>query len=398
MVEWTAWWDSSLIDRLGWALLHSLWQGLIVVVAAQMLLAMLRNRDAASRYLVAYGAFLVLALCPIATFALLEVEQPRPTQVAASPEAYSDSSITTATSTTAGPDEADGTGSERGEAAVTTSPSGQKVPTVVDDPPELELEPQLATQHSGGLSSFDSTAASTPSRWSYRRWLEWLLPCLVAIWLTGVVLLSLRLLICWGCIQRLRCHGTRPVPENLQRTLQQFCERLEIHRSVRFVQTGLVRMPSAVGFLRPVILFPAGMLTGLSPEQLEAVLAHELAHIRRHDYLLNLLQNLVETLLFYHPATWWLSQRVRVEREHCCDDLAVAVVGDHVAYANTIPSQITNWENLEILILENNQISELPNEIYALTELKILNLKNNPIDDTQVQQLRASLPQTTILY
>ena len=79
-----------------------------------------------------------------------------------------------------------------------------------------------------------------------------------------------------------------------------------------------------VGWLRPVILLPASALTGLAPSQLEAVIAHELAHIRRHDYLVNLFQTTVETLLFYHPASWWISRQIRAEREHCCDDVAVS--------------------------------------------------------------------------
>ena len=89
-------------------------------------------------------------------------------------------------------------------------------------------------------------------------------------------------------------------------------------------------MPTVIGWLKPVVLLPASALAGLAPQQLEAILAHELAHIRRHDYLVNLLQTLVETLLFYHPAVWWLSRRIRIERENCCDDLAVSLCGDPV--------------------------------------------------------------------
>src|SRR5262249_62123234 len=90
------------------------------------------------------------------------------------------------------------------------------------------------------------------------------------------------------------------------------------------------------GWLHPVILLPASTLTGLSPGQIESILAHELAHIRRHDYLVNLLQSLVETLLFYHPGVWWVSRRIREERELCCDDLAVGVVGGPVLYAEAL--------------------------------------------------------------
>jgi len=98
----------------------------------------------------------------------------------------------------------------------------------------------------------------------------------------------------------------------------------------------LVEVPTVIGWLRPVILLPASALTGLSAEQLEALLAHELAHIRRYDYLINLLQTTIETLFFYHPAVWWVSAQVRQEREHCCDDLPVAACGDVLTYARAL--------------------------------------------------------------
>src|SRR6185369_12620027 len=90
------------------------------------------------------------------------------------------------------------------------------------------------------------------------------------------------------------------------------------------------------GWMRPAILLPASTLSGLSVAQIEAILAHELAHIRRHDYIVNLLQCVIETLLFYHPAVWWVSRRVRDERELCCDDMAVQAVGDRVGYARAL--------------------------------------------------------------
>ena len=93
--------------------------------------------------------------------------------------------------------------------------------------------------------------------------------------------------------------------------------------------------------MKPVVLLPAAALSGLSPEQLQAILAHELAHVRRHDYLVNLLQSMVETLLFYHPAMWWVSAQVRAEREHCCDDLAVDVCGDRLVYVTALAELTT---------------------------------------------------------
>jgi hypothetical protein len=97
-----------------------------------------------------------------------------------------------------------------------------------------------------------------------------------------------------------------------------------------------VSVPTALGILRPAILLPVCAVTGLSPEAIEAVLAHELAHIRRHDYLVNLLQTATEILLFYHPAVWWVSRRIRIERENCCDDLAVVATGDSRGYVRAL--------------------------------------------------------------
>ena len=121
-----------------------------------------------------------------------------------------------------------------------------------------------------------------------------------------------------------------------QRMATRLSRRLHIGRAITLLESALVDVPTVIGWLKPVVLLPASALAGLSPQQLEAILAHELAHIRRHDYLVNLLQTLVETVLFYHPAVWWLSRRIRIERENCCDDLAVSLCGDPVAYAQAL--------------------------------------------------------------
>src|SRR5262249_14459722 len=110
----------------------------------------------------------------------------------------------------------------------------------------------------------------------------------------------------------------------------------QVSRRVRLLPTNRVDSPSVIGWLRPVILAPVGMLSGLAPQQVEALLAHELAHVRRHDYLVSVLQGIAESLLFYHPAVWWISNQIRTEREHCCDDLAVEASGDVLVYARAL--------------------------------------------------------------
>ena len=163
-----------------------------------------------------------------------------------------------------------------------------------------------------------------------------LVPWAAVLWAVGVVGLSLRHLGGYLVVRRLSRRGVMAVPESLDRRFRELKARLGVTRPVRLLQSILVDVPMAMGWLRPVILAPASALTGLGPDALEAVLAHELAHIRRCDYLVNLLQTAVETLLFYHPAAWWLSARIRTEREQCCDDAAVAACGSKVEYAEAL--------------------------------------------------------------
>jgi hypothetical protein len=147
---------------------------------------------------------------------------------------------------------------------------------------------------------------------------------------------SVRLAAGWISAARLRSSHNRPPSEEWQHALQRLIERMRVGRPVRLLVSDRVESLSVMGWLRPVILAPLGLLTGLASDHVEALLAHELAHVRRHDYLVNLLQGIAESLLFYHPAVWWLSGQIRAEREHCCDDLAVAASGDVLTYARAL--------------------------------------------------------------
>src|SRR4029077_4514355 len=127
----------------------------------------------------------------------------------------------------------------------------------------------------------------------------------------------------------------RPPPE-WQEILGKLGARIGISRPVRLLVFAIVQVPTVIGWLRPVVLVPVGALSGLPAEHLEALLLHELAHIRRHDYLVNILQSIAEALLFYHPAVWWVSGHIRADRELCCDDMAVSASGDALMYARAL--------------------------------------------------------------
>ncbi|MDR3703377.1 MAG: M56 family metallopeptidase [Candidatus Sulfopaludibacter sp.] len=166
-------------------------------------------------------------------------------------------------------------------------------------------------------------------------WLGGLQAWALPLWFAGVFVFSLRL--AWGCrqVSVLRRTG-EPAAGAVLAMAARLRGRLRLQRAVGIVITQQTGGPSVVGWLRPVILLPAATLLGLSEQQLAAVLTHEFAHIRRHDYLVNLAQNLVETLLFYHPVVWWTSARIRHERELCCDDVAVRSCGDAIRYARAL--------------------------------------------------------------
>lgn len=159
----------------------------------------------------------------------------------------------------------------------------------------------------------------------------WVLP----VWSIGVLLLSLRLVAGGLEVRALRRHIS-VADDRLRERVAILSTRMGLHRRVQVVASSRADGPSVIGWLRPVILLPPATLMGLTATQLDAVLAHELAHIRRHDYLVNVLQMVAETLLFYHPAVWWVSNRLRIERELCCDDEAVRVSGDATAYAKAL--------------------------------------------------------------
>ena len=159
---------------------------------------------------------------------------------------------------------------------------------------------------------------------------------LVRIWIAGVIFFSLRTAGGMLMVERLQRRKAAPVAPRLLQTCLELQRRVGIKRAIRFCQCNGLDVPAVIGWFRPVVLLPMTVLTGLSHAQLEAVIVHELAHIKRWDYFVNLFQIVAETLLFYHPAVWWVSRRIRLERENCCDDTAVRLCGNVVDYARAL--------------------------------------------------------------
>jgi GWxTD domain-containing protein len=191
-----------------------------------------------------------------------------------------------------------------------------------------------AAQHMAplpGLPQIDMAASDTASPHAFHAadFLPWLAP----FWMLGVLAFHLRALAGWIAARRLRRSGVCCAAADWTARLEGLAARIRISRPVTLFESSLADAPLVIGYLRPIILMPIGLLAGLPAAQVEAILAHELAHIRRQDYIVNLVQTFVEGLLFYHPAVWWISHVIRAERENCCDDVAVAVSGDARQYA-----------------------------------------------------------------
>ena len=178
--------------------------------------------------------------------------------------------------------------------------------------------------------------SDAPARQGWSLSLTSLAPWLAPFWLVGVFFFVFRNLTGWISVQRLRRRGACGVAERWRATLVRLRDRLGVLRSVELLESCLADTPMVVGHLRPVILMPVGLLTGMPVAQIEAILLHELSHVRRSDYLSNVVQRSIETLLFYHPAVWWISRTIRTEREHCCDDAVVALNGDVHCYASAL--------------------------------------------------------------
>jgi bla regulator protein BlaR1 len=165
-------------------------------------------------------------------------------------------------------------------------------------------------------------------------WIENRMPMMLTIWAGGVAILMIRLLFGLGWIRHVRSSA---IPEKeIQLTLNSIISRLQLKIKPLVANTAYVSSPMTIGHLKPMVLFPIGILNQLSPKEVEAILTHELAHIIRKDYLSNLVQSFIETLFYYHPITWWISSTVRAERENRADDLAVAWCGDQLEYAKAL--------------------------------------------------------------
>jgi TonB family protein len=273
---------SPLVRAVGLALLDFVWQGALAGALTAIALVVLRRATAHARYLVACVGLAVMSAAAGITVAGYLRERP---------------------------------------------PSA--VQTVITS---------TARQAAPGPPATDERRVTAPADLAFASMFEHQLPFVVLVWAAGVLVLTVHLLLGWVRVGRIRRLSFPIATPHLTGTVRRIAARLGVSQPVRLLKSAWIDVPAVIGWLRPAIVFPASALAGLTPAHLEAILAHELAHIRRADYLINVLQSVIEILLFYHPAIWWVSRRIRLEREHCCDDIAVSTCADRVTYARALAS------------------------------------------------------------
>jgi len=311
--------NDQSIEALGWTLLHSLWQGAAFAIFLVLILIALRSYSAHSRYIVSVGLLCAFFLTLSTTFWLQ----------------WQDAS----------------TRLEMSDAYLNQQPEYDSFilneQTTTESPSDNEIINTLPTN--------SDLIESGQSSWliSFRDYYQKHLPLLVTIWLLGVLVLQLRFLGQLAYVQRLKHYGTQLFPESWNDKIDELEGKLRIQKKVAYLTSMRIESPMVIGWLKPVVLMPRQLLTSLTETEIYAVLAHELAHIRREDFIVNLLQTFLCNVFFFHPGVWWMSNRIDEEREHCCDDLAVAATGPATSYAKTL----INVSELQLRLQRDPQLA-----------------------------------------
>jgi len=270
--------NSDACANLLTALLHSLWQAVAIATLLLLFLKSQAAKHSSVRYTAALIALTILLLCALFTWAVLEYE-PAVTEEVPS------------IASSAGP--------------------GEKNVLVGGETFEFEVP----------------TEDSSRSNW--RAWA-------IGAWLIGVVLMLLRAvyIMVGGARLRRQCRPLEDEP--ILALVEQLRKCIGIARRIRVAVSEHIFVPGVVGCIWPTLLLPASMISGVPTDDLRAILAHELAHIRRYDYLVNFHQMVIEAIFFFNPAVWWISQQIRFEREACCDQAGIAATGQRIRYAEVL--------------------------------------------------------------
>ncbi len=287
-------------EALGWTLLHSLWQGAAFSLSLVILLIALRKYSAQSRYIVSAGLLSAFFLTVSITFW----------------DHWKEANL-------------------NAEIQFGQLENYHKKPSPLLNS-EMDNSFGSSEEKAAVLQEQDFNLQESDWTMTFKNYYKDHLPLLVTLWLLGVLILQLRFLGQLAYVQRLKYHGTQMFPKSWSDKIEELEGKLRIQKKVKYLTSIRVQCPMVIGWLKPVVLLPRHLFKSLSETEIYAVLAHELAHIRREDFIINLLQTFLCNVFFFHPGIWWMSNRIDDEREHCCDDLAVAATGPATSYAKTL--------------------------------------------------------------
>ncbi len=275
----------NIIDAIGWTIFHSVWQGIFISIILGISILLVNNRNSRFRYAIGVTSLFLMLVSSAVTFSNVYKPPVEPAQAEAN---------------------------------------------------NLLFNEQTMTLFSNPISIQSTTISLNSVLSDVQGYFSNHISLIVVLWFAGLMILSLRFFGGIIYIQRLRNRGIISVNEQLLNTVKFLSNKMNLSRGIEIFYSTLVKIPTAIGYLKPVILLPLSFASGLTQNQIEAVLAHEIAHIKRNDFVINIIQTAAEIIFFYHPAVWWISSFIRKERENCCDDYAVEICGNPVEYSKAL--------------------------------------------------------------
>jgi len=281
--------ETNIIDAIGWTLFHILWQGFLLAILLGLILKIFKNKSSQIRYAISLISLLFIVALSIYNFT----------------SNYQNEFLT------------------KNQKSITLDSSNKKNIQVIDfnKSNNVLLKTSLYNkikQNLAGIKRF--------------------FPVIVNIWMIGVLFFILKFIFSYLYTNRLKRIKINNVSDCWLKHFYKIESTLNIKQKIRYIESKLIKVPIVIGYLKPVVVFPIGLLTGIPTNQIEAIIAHELAHIRRNDYIINILQTIIETVFFFHPAVWFISSQIRKERENCCDDIALTVCEGSIIYAKALVS------------------------------------------------------------
>ena len=295
---------NSLINSFGWTIINSLWQGLFILIVLSICMLLINPKYSRLRAMIAYASLVIIFAASIRTFIDL-------------------TEISTVTNSN----------------IQITAAKVEYNFALLNDSNTVFTKSQNSL--STGIEIIQSIYKIANQNMDY----------IVVIWIAGIIILSLRMMGGYYYMQQIKTKNILPVDVKWTKMLSDLLIQLRIRKSVKMFESTVVKFPTVIDFIKPVILMPIGTLAEMSVSQVEMILAHELAHIKRADYLLNIIQSMIEILYFFNPAVWIISKIIRNEREYACDDIALSINSDSSVLARALISAHNHNESRPVIAL-----------------------------------------------